>query len=135
MKYERRFWISISIRQRKPHSSLKMYSITFFAHLYESAASSQFEAEVNDRLAKYLPDMDDPDVVLDLRKLNGKLSSSHFDAFWLELHNYLLAQLFRRDVMEREAMYMPVAISVNHLWEIISSKLKEKSPQEDVPIY
>ena len=101
----------------------------------ESAPSSHVEAEVNDRLAKYLLDMDDPDIVLDLRKLNGKPSSSKFDVFWLELHNYL--EEIGPAVQERhhgEAMYMPVAISVNHLREIISSKVKEKFPQEEVPI-
>ena len=86
-------------------------------------------------LANYLLDMDDPDIILDLRKLNGKPSSSKFDVFWLELHNYL--EEIGPAVQERrhgEAMYMPVAISVNHLREIISGKLKEKFPQEDIPI-
>lgn len=56
----------------------------------ESAPSSHVEAEVDGRLAKFLLDMDDPDIVLDLRKLNGKPSSSKFDAFWLELHSYIV---------------------------------------------
>lgn len=101
----------------------------------ESAPSSHVEAEVDDRLAKYLLDMDDPDIVLDLRRLNGKPSSSKFDVFWLELQNYL--DEIGPAVQERrhgEAMYMPVAISVNHLREIVSAKLKEKFPTEEVSI-
>jgi hypothetical protein len=89
----------------------------------ESAPSSHVEAEVDGRLAKFLLDMNDPDIVLDLRKLNGKPSLSKFDAFWLELHSYL--EEIGLAVQERrhgDSMYMPVAMSVNHLREIISQK-------------
>jgi hypothetical protein len=105
-------------------------------NMFRSLVQDEFaptSAEVNDRIANVLLDMDDPDIVLDLRKLNGKPSSSKFDAFWLELHIYL--EEIGPAVQEGrhgEAMYMPVAISVNHLREIISGKLKEKFPQEEV---
>ena len=101
----------------------------------ESAPSSHIEGEVDDRLAKYLLDMDDPDIVLDLRKLNGKHSSSKFDDFWLELHNYI--EELGPAIQERrhgDAMYMPVAISVSHLREIISGRLQKKFPQKEVSI-
>lgn len=71
---------------------------------------------------------------MDLRKLNGKPCSTKFDAFWLELSVYLeevgLAVPERR---HGEAMYMPFAISVSHLRDLILHRLKEKFPEtEDV---
>ena len=69
----------------------------------DSAASSHIEAAVDDRLAKYLLNLDDPDIVLDMRKLNGRPFSSKFDMFCLNYKNTLKrsAQQFRRDVMGR----------------------------------
>ncbi len=101
----------------------------------ESAPSSSNEAEVDDRLATYLIKMDEPDVILDLRKLNGKPGSSTFDRFWLELRDYL--EEIGPAVQERrhgEAMYMPVAISIRNLQETISEKLREKFPEEEIPV-
>ena len=66
--------------------------------------------------------MDDPDIIIDMRKMNGKPGSTEFDAFWFELTNYL--EEVGPAVQERhhsETKYMPVAISVSHLREVISS--------------
>ena len=52
----------------------------------DSAPSSTNQAEV---AAAYYLKMDDPDVILDMGKLNGKPGSSTFDQFWLKLHDYL----------------------------------------------
>ena len=103
----------------------------------DSAPSSAAEVAIDERLAKHLLDLDDPDIILDMRKLNGKPGSSEFDAFWQELSTYL--KEVGPAVQERrhgQTMYMPVAISVNHLREVILilSRLKEKFPQEEVPI-
>ena len=70
-----------------------------------------------------------------MRKLNGRPFSSKFDMFWLELQKYL--EEIGPAVQERrhgEAMYMPVAISVNHLREIISRRLQDRFTDEEVPI-
>lgn len=59
--------------------------------------------------------MDDPDIIIDMRKMNGKPSSSEFNGFWLELCSYL--EEVGPDVQERrhgETMYMPAATSVSH---------------------
>ena len=101
----------------------------------ESSPSSAAEAAIDERVAMCMLDMGDPDIILDMRKLNGKSGSSGFDVFWHELSTYL--EEVGSAVQERrhgETMYMPVAISVSHLRETISSRLKQKLPNDDVPI-
>ena len=78
--------------------------------------------------------MDDPDIIIDMRKMNGRPGSSEFNAFWLELNSYL--EEVGPAVQERrhgETMYMPVAIPVNYLREVISSRLREKSVEASIP--
>ena len=114
-----------------PRSNLRVFHNMFRSLVHdESEPSSHVESQVDDRTVKYLLDMDDHDIILDLRKLNGKPSSSTFDVFWLELHQYL--EVIGPAVQERrhgEAMYMPVAISENHVREIISNFF----PLEEIP--
>ena len=101
----------------------------------ESSPSSAAEVAIDERVAMCMLEMDDPDIILDMRKLNGKPGSSGFDVFWHELSTYL--EEVGSAVQERrhgETMYMPVAISVSHLRETISSRLKQKLPNDDVPI-
>ena len=102
----------------------------------ESAPTSAAEAAIDEWIAMCLLDMDDPDIVVDMRKLNGKPGSSKFDTFWLELSTYL--EEVDPAVQERrhgETMYMPVAISVSHLREVISSRLAEKFPEDQHRMY
>ena len=99
----------------------------------ESSPSSAAEAAIDERVAMCMIDMDDPDIILDMRKLNGKPGSSGFDVFWCELSTYL--EEVGSAVQERrhgETMYMPVAISMSYLRETISSRLKQTN--DDVPI-
>ena len=51
----------------------------------KSAPGSSNEAEVDDRLAAYLLKMDDPDVILDMGKLNGKPGSRRIRILGQEL--------------------------------------------------
>ena len=100
----------------------------------ESAPTTVAESRIDDRVAKCLLDVDDPDIIIDMRKMNGKPGSSEFNAFWLELNSYI--EEVGPAVQERrhgETMYMPVAISVNHLREVISSRLREKSIEASIP--
>ena len=43
---------------------------------------------VNDRISKAVVQLGDPDILLDLRKLNGNVRSSKFDDFWSEMQLY-----------------------------------------------
>ena len=55
----------------------------------ESAGSSQKEEEVDKRLANFILESNDIDLLWDLRKLNGHPKNSAFDPFWQELQKYI----------------------------------------------
>jgi len=83
---------------------------------------------VNERIASALINLDDPNIMLDLRQLNGRVCSNKVDAFWSELQVYL--DEFNLAVDERhhsDVLHMPIAISIRHLQEIISDRLTAKN--------
>ena len=88
-------------------------------------------------MAKALIDLDDPDIVIDLRRLNGRVTNDKFNPFWDELQVYLdelgLAVDERR---HSGVLHMPIAVSIRHLRDIISERLsaKTKESSEDVAI-
>ena len=47
----------------------------------KSSASNSFEKGVDERVAKAILEMDDPDIILDLRQTNGHVESSRFDSY------------------------------------------------------
>lgn len=53
-----------------------------------SSASNSFEKGVDERVAKAILEMDDPEIILDLRQSNGHLQSTKFDSFRKELQCY-----------------------------------------------
>ena len=87
----------------------------------ESAASSAAEAQLDERVARAIFDVNDPEIILDLRRQNGQVTGSHFDVFWTELQSYLdeisLAVDERR---HGDVLHMPFATSLRHLRELIS---------------
>ena len=101
----------------------------------ESAPIPAKESDVDERLAHFLLNMDDPSIILDLRQLNGKPYSTKFDVFWSELAAYLdEAGVAMHERRHGEAMYIPFAISVSHLRDIIEGHLKEKFPNTEIPV-
>lgn len=99
-----------------------------------SSASCSHETEVDERVAKAVMEIDDPSIVMDLRSLNGKPTSSKFDAFWQELATYL--EEITPAVDDRrhgETLHMPLAVSIRDLHEQITQRLKQKHPEE-VPV-
>lgn len=98
-----------------------------------TSASYSSEAEVDQRIARAVLEIDDPEVVLDLRRSNGNPKSNLFDSFWDELQCYL--DEIAPAVDERrhgDILHMPFAISIRHLREIITQRLQQKF-QDDVP--
>ena len=85
---------------------------------------------VDERVAKALIDLDDPDIMLDLRRLNGRVTSDKFDPFWDELQAYLdelgLAVDERR---HSSVLQMPIAVSIRHLQGITSERLSAKTKE------
>ena len=83
--------------------------------------------EVDEQVAKAMIELDDPEVILDLRKCNGNPKSSLFDPFWEELQTYLDELTPAVDDRRHgEVLYMPYAVSVCHLLEIIAERLQQK---------
>ena len=94
-----------------------------------SAASSSDEAEIDDRVAHFVLLADDPDVILDLRVLNGQPGSTRFDLFWNECQKFFDEHVAA--VSERrhgDYLYLPFAISVEDLLQQIKAHLPVDTP-------
>ena len=100
-----------------------------------SAAPSEVERAVDERMVEALLQVDDPEILYDLRKLNGRPKSNRFDAFWEELGVYIeeLTQAVD-DRWHSETPHMPVAISLCHLRQLIKERLELKNPGEDIEV-
>ena len=86
-------------------------------------------------MAGALLNLDDADIIMDMRKLNGKPNSTKFDAFWSELSAFLEESTPAVDDWRRgEVLHMPFALSVRHLREEISSRLEKKFPNDPKPV-
>lgn len=94
-----------------------------------SAANEQ-EESVDLRVAEYLLKSDDPKLVLDLRKYNGRPQDPKLDPFWKELQQYLDEKSVVHERRQNEVSYMPFAISVRDLREQI---LKRMPPDAIAP--
>ena len=109
-------------------------------HLYKdlihdcSAASTAHELAMEERIAQVIMELEDQEIILDLRKDNGKVGSSYED-FWQELQKYL--DEIVTPVNERRhgnTMYLPIAISIQDLRELIRDRLEKKFPNDSKPI-
>ena len=96
----------------------------------EAASSSATVAKIDERVAQAVISINDPDIVLDLRKANGNPKSTTFDRFWQEVQAYLEMTLAVDDRRHGEMLHMPLAISVRHLHEQIIERLRKAHPEE-----
>ena len=103
-------------------------------HMYKelvhdsSTATSIVEQVIDERVAEVIAEVQDPEIILDLRKNNGKVQSS-FDDFWAELQKFL--DEIVTPVNERrhgDTMYLPLAISIRDLREQICERLSKRFP-------
>lgn len=96
-----------------------------------SSAPTQALKEVDERVANAVMTTADPDILLDLRKLNGDPKSTLFDDFWLELSLFLEEVTPAVDDRRHgEVLHMPIAVSVRHLQDIIIERLSIKFPHD-----
>ena len=94
-----------------------------------SSAASSAEAIVDERVAKAIIDFDDPEIVFDLRNTNGRPHCDLYDPFWEELQAYFDETILAVDERRHtDVLHMPLAISIRHLREIITTRLQQKSP-------
>ena len=101
----------------------RLHSPAFIAQ-YKKAALLRYNTSL---VAEALFQLDDPEIIYDLRKLNGNPNSSSFDTFWDELGAYL-EELTPAvdDRRHTETPHMPVAISLRHLRQLIKSEDESK---------
>ena len=103
--------------------------------LYDSSSPEYAgQAEVDERVANAILNVDDPEIVLDLRRANGKLNSTIFDKFWDELQAYFDEMTLAVDERRRgDVLHMPLAIPIRQLQEVIE-RLTKKFPDATPPI-
>ena len=80
------------LNKERPQSKAVLRNTYKFLTGDSSSSRSAAEKEVDEQVTKLAEEafeMDEPEVLLDLRKLNGKPYSTVFDKFWEELSTYL----------------------------------------------
>ena len=89
---------------------------------------------VDENVTKALLQLDDPDIILDLRSVNGKAKCNVFDLFWDELKLYLDETTLAVDERRHgEVMHMPFAISIRHLCDVITERLNKNTSTQHLP--
>ena len=99
-----------------------------------SAPNDKIQSEVDKRLCDFLLLADDPDLVFDLRKHNGKPHNKDFDQFWEELGKYLDEHSQVNDRRHGTHMYMPFAMYVEDLVQLIAARLPADSKLPSVTL-
>ena len=94
-----------------------------------SIAASKTQTEKQKQITMFVFEQDEPDILLDLRVLNGKLSSTKYDQFWDEIQE--LFSEYETAVHEHHhgnQSYLPFTISVRELVK----RVKSHKPNIDV---
>ena len=115
----------------------KMVLRNIYRTLLQDHAAAEYvsEAQVDERVANAVLQLDDTEIVLDLRKMNGKPNSTIFDKFWHELQLYFDEVTLAVDERRHgDIMHMPLAISIRSLQETISDRLLQKFPDSVPPV-
>ena len=107
-----------------------LYSNTIYTFHYltgdASAPSTTHEAEIDKRVAEYL-EMEDPDIVIDLREHNHS-TSDKFKLFWEQCKAYLQEVTAVHERRHDQVTYLAAAISVRDLIEQVKKRCPEGTP-------
>jgi hypothetical protein len=90
-----------------------------------SAARTTSEEEINQHAAETLS-MEDPDILVDLRKLNNN-GKDNFDVFWNYCASYLLSCTSVHERRHDNVTFMAKAISIRDLIEQVSKLILSQS--------
>ena len=115
----------------------KMILRNIYHTLLHDSTSPEYagQVEVDERVACAVLHVGDPEVILDLRRANGKPNSTIFDKFWEELQAYFDETPLAVDERRHgDVLHMPLAISIRQLQEVVTERLKKKSPDAVPPI-
>ena len=81
----------------------------------EAASSSASVAKIDERVAQAVISIDNPDIVLDLRKANRNPKSTTFDRFWQEVQAYLDEMTLAVDDRRHgEMLHMLLVVILGH---------------------
>ena len=105
-----------------------MWQPSEFYQAEQSASLTTAEEELDERLCEAL-EMEDPDLIIDLRELN-KGHSSKFAVFWEKMRVYLNEASAVHERQHGEITYMAKAISVRDL----IAEVAKMCPGEPVPL-
>ena len=92
---------------------------------YSIAPTNKTEEAVDVRVSKFLLDSDDPNLILDLRKNNGRVQDPKFEPFWDEAKKYFDEKSVVHERWHNEIVYMPFAVPVRDFRQQIISKMPE----------
>jgi hypothetical protein len=92
-----------------------------------SSGDSSRQQEVDERFAEWLLSADDTQLFYDLRRNNGRPKDEELDPFWEGLESYLSEHAVVHERRQSQSMYMPLAMSVEDLIDIVSKRIPEGS--------
>ena len=97
-----------------------------------SAAETALLEKVDESVAVFLAESDDPDLFYDMRKLNGRPMDESLNPFWDEVGKFLDESSIVDDRRHGEVTYLPLAISISDLIRHIKERLPvgTKCPSE-----
>ena len=105
----------------------KMVLRKIFCELSGDLSSSKTAEQriIDERVAEFLVTSDDPSILLDMRALNGKLGSTKFED---EVDKLVLENAAVQERRHGDCLYLPIAMSVEDLRNMIVSRLPEGMP-------
>ncbi|XP_065929132.1 uncharacterized protein [Magallana gigas] len=95
---------------------------------YEYTPENKQTAQIDLRTSKILLELDDTELIFDLRKNNGKTCDPRLEPFWSELGKFLDEKSVVHERRHTDTQYMPFAMSVEDLRNQIIKRLPEGTP-------
>lgn len=95
---------------------------------YEYTPENKQTAQIDLRTSKILLELDDTELIFDLRKNNGKTCDPRLEPFWSELGKFLDEKSVVHERRHTDTQYMPIAMSVEDLRNQIIKRLPEGTP-------
>lgn len=95
---------------------------------YEYTHENKQTAQIDLRTSKILRELDDTELIFDLRKNNEKTCDPRLEPFWSELRKFLDEKSVVHEKMHTDTQYMPFAMSVEDLRNQIMKRLPEGTP-------
>ena len=99
---------------------------------FEPPTTNQKETVMDERFLRFLLEADDPEVIFDLRKHNGRPNDPQFEPFWEALDKLLQGKSAVHERRQNDLQYLPFAMSVEDLREQVMEKLPPGSSAPSV---